>query len=155
MEKLVVQSPENRVLSPYQNFSMKDMEAFYTVKQFLQCEDCTQILTKCIAKCDEIKHYEDTYHAVEGRFYRNLGLLGVEEMDHYYQRDYTVESVVWVSTGLLMNKLDASLYLWRDLNPELVKLLSAKPIVKFDVISNWVKMVHYLSPLSVTANNVP
>ena len=151
MTELAVRLPNlGESAKPYQNFSIEDMHSFYTARQFLQYEDGTKILDKCIAKKEEILHYQNTLHAVHGTFYINGGLLGMIERDRSYQYDYTVEKKVWISTQMLMDKLDASLYFWRELNPELVRLLSAQPLIELEVVSNW--MIHYLSPFLATAN---
>lgn len=117
MGKLTVKSPNQEIASPYQNFSMEDMKTFYEAQQFLQSVDATGILDKCIAKTDKTLHYKNTFSKVNGPYYRDCGIFGIVEVDCSYQRDFTVARIVWISTALLMDKLNASLYYWQKLNP--------------------------------------
>lgn len=151
--EIVIRNQETA--NPYQNFRMENMFSFYAAKQFLQCQDCTELLNRCIAKEEEIREYDGTYSYLGTCIRRSFSGISMVEENHY-KANYTAEKRTWISTGMLMNKLDASLFYWRELNPALVQLLSATAFVELAVISNWVKAVHFMAPsVSTTAGSTP
>ena len=130
----------------YQNFNSSDMERFYATKRFLKFIDATSLLTSCIHSVDYEKSFTGYYNRYEGEFYEHIPFVGAISRYHIYKPAYNTKRVVLISTEAFMEKLDLSLYYWRELNPHLVELLSSSKFVEIEKISNWVKMVHYMQP---------
>lgn len=137
----------NTTVNPYQHFNEKEMEEFYAKKQNLHCMDATMLLDKCIYSSNEKRHYKGTYQISHDEHYIAT-IVGPLSVSQKFREEYSSEMEVLISTSLLLNKLDATMYYWRELNPELVHLLTAQKLVKLEVISNWVKMIHYLAPIN-------
>jgi len=137
----------NTTVNPYVHFNEKEMEEFYSKKQHLCCMDATVLLDTCIFSSNEKRHYKGTYKVINDEHYIP-SIVGPLTVSQRYSKEYSSEIETLISTSLFLNKLDATMYYWRELNPELVHLLTAQELVKREVISNWVKMIHYLAPIN-------
>lgn len=145
-ELVVVNGDTASTPNPFQNFNVADMQKFYEAKQFLSCVDATPLLKNCIMTKEEVIEYKRTYRQIYSP-HCIRGFLGEPvSCEHIYEQDYDVKTETIISTALLMDKLDASMFFWRELNPELVRMLSASAGIRLEIISNWVKMIHYMSP---------
>lgn len=148
-EIAVIDNPQNGNLSkPFQDFSVDNMNSFYGVKQFLHYIDATSLVEACILEVKEIKTFQGCYDRVYDPVYIE-GFLAVQRINHLYKARYNTKEKIYISTSMLMEKLDAALYYWRELNPELVQLLSENSSVELPVIVNWVKMILYMAPTSL------
>ena len=101
---------------------MQDMAQFYEQKRHLAVVNAVPLLQQCISSSYTPSHR--THY------------------DHWNSENSWVEyfpTVTYISTNMLMNKFDSSLYMWRELNPTLVQLLSQASTCDIDVIANWVR----------------
>ena len=146
MNEIATCSPNPNLPAPYQNFSPVEMMRFYSVRQYLQGIDARVMLENCIFAEEKIVEYDGTYREVYSPHYIARTWDTPLYRENKYIPNSSVTKKVYVDTALLMNKLDASLYAWRELNPEVVRLLSQKECVEIGLVSNWVRLIHYFAP---------
>ena len=111
---------------------MQDMAQFYEQKRHLAVVNAVPLLQQCISS---------SYTPSPRTHY-----------DHWNSENSWVEyfpTVTYISTNMLINKFDSSLYMWRELNPTLVQLLSQASTCDIDVIANWVRGVNYYAPIEL------
>ena len=104
---------------------LTDMEQFYKQKQYLASIDATPLLDQSIALLPEI-----------GKVY---------DKDLITHR-ISMDGEPIISTAMLMEKLDNTVYMWRELNPEIVRLLSKRKTCRRDLVKNWIKGIQYWAP---------
>lgn len=130
--------------NPYSDFKPEEMKTFYDNQKYLTYVDARPLLKACISDEYELREYSGTCHSI-GTVLVPRVFGGVYETTRY-ERDYISSYITEVNTQLLIDKLDASLYYWRNLNPQLYELLSRYSYQKIEIISNWLAMIHYLCP---------
>lgn len=129
-------------------FNPSDMEKFYDARQFVRSIDATELVKSSVVReKEEVVKSSGCYRQIPDKHYVDAGILGMMPREFRYDEiDVITEKVSYVSTGLLVDKLDSTLYFWRELNQELLRILQLHEVVEEMFAINLCKNILYMAP---------